>query len=315
MGQTYSQWGPGETSVAIRRLIMITCGISIFSAFANSLFVQVLGLKGPQELLSLSWHGLQNYFLWQPITYLFIQNSSSQGINLSFLLSLAVNMYVLWVLGSTLLERIGTKHFLGLYFIGGILAGLLTVFTMPLTGHYMPLAGPTASLLAVFVVWTMSNPQSELMLFFLIPIKTKWLLAGILGAICLISLSQLDFISLTFYLSATLIGYLYGLLVFNMQSPFKITHGFDRAVSDVRDDLLKKIRTKKKADRGVDLGAETAGKPQSKVYDFKSGEAILDDDAFVDLMLTKISKNGEKSLSVEERRRMQQISATRRGKE
>ena len=49
-------------------------------------------------------------------------------------------------------------------------------------------------------------------------------------------------------------------------------------------------------------------KDESKIVDIKTGKTVLDDEAFIDEMLAKISRYGEKSLSWQERDRMRQIS-------
>lgn len=289
-------WGPGDTPAVIRWLIGITCVMSVLSALTNYLFTQLLGYMGPQEILGVSSYGLSHYLLWQPLTYLFIQDSS-QGITFTFLINLLFNMYVLWILGSTLSERIGTIRFLTLYLLSGAIAGITAAWVMYLSGHYGIFTGPSAALLAIFVVWTMCNPNSQIMLFFIIPMQTKWLLAGVLGAICLISISQLDVVSLAFYCSGFIYGYLYGLVGLNLRGPFAFTHHFDKAITELVDKLMPNPHDKPKGKQS-----------SSKIFDFSSGEPIQNDDAFVDAMLSKISKYGERSLSTSERQRMEQIS-------
>lgn len=291
------RWGPGETPGVIRRLIFATCFISLLAALTNGIFVHLLQAKGPFDFLTLSWNGMVHYYLWQPVTYLFVQESI-HGVHLYFLVALFLNMYALWILGSTLQERIGTRQFLYLYFFSGILAGLTALLVMPLTGQYMNLSGPTAAILAVFVLWTMYNPDSELLLFFLLPIKTKWLLAGILGMTFLISLSQWDLVNFTFYLFGALYGYLFGLIFCRLKSPFEVTHHIDEAIINALNRWPRKT-TKSK---------------DSKIVDFSTFQASpLDDDDFVDAMLTKIAKFGEQSLTAKERKRMESISRSKRG--
>lgn len=289
------RWGPGETPVPVRWLIILTCTLSLFSALTNNLFEQIIGIAGPQQFLGLSWQGLAHYFLWQPITYLFIQESGL-GVHIFFLIGLFFNMYILWILGSTLYERIGS-HVIGLYLISGALAGLCAILLMPLVGHYAILTGPSAALLGLFMVWTMCNPDSELMLFFILPIQTKWLLTSLVGAVCLISLSQADLISFAFYITGVIVGYLYGLLVLGIRGPFTHTHSFDDAVIHIGE-RLRRIFNK-------------SSQGSSKVVDIRHVETLLDDDAFIDEMLAKISKYGEGSLTRKERRRMDEISANK----
>lgn len=296
MARTYfsSPWAPRETPSAVRMLIIVTCTVAILSALTNGLF-HFLNLMGPQEFLSLSWYGIRNFFLWQPITYMFVQDSS-EGVQFFFLIALFFNMYILWVLGSTLQEYIGTTHFLTSYFGVGAIAGVLSVLTMPLVNQYAILTGPSAALLGVFVLWTMCYPDGILNLFFLIPLRTKWILAWVLAIIFLIALSQLNVLSMVFYAAATCTAYLYGVLALELRSPFPVMYPFE-------DKLLHLVQRLK--------GGSQAPKKGPKIVNLR-GEPIQDDDEFVDAMLTKIAKDGERALTSAERKRMDEISEKKR---
>lgn len=294
---TTYQWGPGVTPKVISRLITWTCVITICSALLQALFDHLSIAPGPQDLLGLSWHGMQQWYLWQPITYLFIQ-SSYQGISFFFLLTLLFSMYLIWVLGSNLVERIGAASFLRFYLFCGIASGVFCLLLMPLTGQYSFLAGPAPSILAIMLAWSMFHPETEILLFFLIPLKAKWVLAFIIAAILLTNLSQGDLVTLSLYISALVFAYLYAVMAWGAQTPFAFTHHFDSYLA-------------KKGDRLFALFSKKLFKHQpskSKIFDIKTGEAVLDDDQFIDAMLTKISRSGEKSLSKSERTRMQRIS-------
>lgn len=282
------RWGPSHTPKLIRFLMTFTCVITLLSALTNSLFVELLGIQGPQFLLGLSATGLQSMYYWQPITYLFIQDVGSYGVHIFFLLTLGFNMYILWVIGSMVYERTRGGHLLGIYFGSGIAAGLISLLFMHLWHQYFFLAGPSAALLGLFVVWVMYYPDNDLYFFFLIPLKPKTLLTIILSILFISNLSNLDFISMLFYLVAALVGYLYGLLFLGLRSPYLITHRFDR-------EMIKLINRF----RGIDT-------TESKIVDISG--VSQDDDRFVDAMLTKISKFGESSLTQTERRRMKKIS-------
>lgn len=280
------RWGPNHTPRLISWLIAVTCAITLTSALTNSLFVELLGIQGPQFFLGLSATGMQYLYFWQPITYLFVQDTES-GINLFFLFTLCFNMYLLWVLGTMVYERAGALHFTAIYFSGGVLTALSTLLFMNLWHQYAFLAGPSAALLTTFVIWTMYYPDNDLYFFFLIPLKPRQLLTIILTIILLSNLSSLDFISIHFFAAAVLTGYFYGLLFLQLRSPYLFTHSFDRKVIKFIDRMMGR-------------------KSSSKVVDISS--ASQDDDRFIDAMLTKISKYGEGSLTQSERRRMQKIS-------
>lgn len=288
MYSTTFRWGPSNTPSIIKNLIFLTSFVTIFSALTNNLF-HLLSYTGPQELLSLSYQGLNKLYLWQPLSYMFVQDAPD-GVSIFFLLSLLLNMYFIWILGTDVVEHLGKRHFLSIYFLSGILSGIVAVSLMNMTAQYAVLFSPTAAILAIFFVWALLYPDSLLLLFFVFPIQTKWLLVGILGIIFFVGISALDYIYLVHYFSAVLIAYLYCVIALRMKSPFEFTKSFEAIVHNAIDKIFGKSDTKK-----------------SKIYHFPNG-AQDDDDAFIDAMLTKISKHGEKSLTTHERHRMEQIS-------
>lgn len=292
--------GPDRTPTIIRLLMIVLGVMSTLATLINPLFYTFLSLPGPQEWFSLSWWGIKHYFLWQPISYLFVESLGGQGVTFLFLVNLAFDIYILWIIGSAVLEHVGAGKFLRFYLVCGIVPGLVSLALMGLSGHYQMIAGPSACLLALFTVWTMFHPESELLLFFLIPAKAKWLLAGILGSIVLISVSQLDFIGLGLYLSGILCGYLYGVIGWELQGPFAFTHSLEKML----EKISKRFRRAKVSHASTPYVEQNEG----KIIDFLTGKPLLDDERFMDTMLTKISQHGEKSLSWSEKRRMKKIS-------
>lgn len=286
--------GPEFTPAAVRKLMIYTLCMSIGSVFFNPFFTQIFGIPGPQEWFSLSWWGLQHYLLWQPFTYLFIHPIGYGGIGFSYFIGLIFNLYILWVMGSEICQRINEKSFTRFYLICGFISGIATLFFMPFIGQYAVLTGPVSSIIAILIIWAFLNPEQELLLFFLLPVKAKWLSLGILGVALLVSISGLQFISFFHYFFGAVSGYLYGLIIWGIHSPFPFMYKTElaiiRASQKVRQQILRKKSTSK-----------------SKVVNIQTGEPD-DDEAFVDSILEKISKYGESSLSFSERKRMKAIS-------
>jgi len=301
--------GPEFTPEVIKKLIFFTCLVSLIAAITNNLFVFLFGIPGPMDWLSLSWWGMKRYLIWQPATFLFTHHTGGAGINFFFLLTLFFNMYILWIFGSDVYHRVGRNPFLRFYFISGILAGLIALLLMPITRQYGVISGATPSILALLVVWTLINPESELLLFFLIPVKAKWLTLGVVGGIILITLSNVDIVHFTLYLSAAMIGYFYALIAWGMHSPFPQLYKFELAVTRFSGrvqsrfvSLISRFKKKEKKQKKEKKG---------KVVDFSTGQPMDDDDAFIDAMLAKISKHGQHSLTWQERERMDKISKKR----
>ena len=297
---TVSSWGPEKTQPIIKQLIIITCIIATLSAGVQSIFDQFGLFPGPQNFLSLSWLGIKSWYLWQPLSFLFIQDAPG-GLSLFFFIGLLFNMYLFWIVGSSVLQLIGKGPFLRLYFLGGIAAGFLALLSMKLTGQYTMLTGMTAALLILFTVWSMAFPETEILLLFLFPVKVKWIVVSIIAALFLISLSHWNLTTFTLYLSAVLIGYCYAVMVHSWYSPFPHTLRIDMWLSKTAALFRKYIPFFKGKSKDV--------KPsETKIIDISSQHSIQDDDAFIDAMLEKISRRGENSLTWSEKKRMREIS-------
>lgn len=300
---TEFSWSPRTTPGIIKQLIITICIASLLSGTIQAIFERFEWYPGPEDILSLSWNGISHGYIWQPLTYFFIQNFSSP-LSLPYLVSLFFSIYVLWVIGTALLDMIEKKHFLFLYLISGILSGLFGLIMMPLSGQYMMLAGLTAPLLTLFVLWGIAFSELKTLLFFLIPLKIKWLALTVTSLILLSDLSQWNLPYFMLSLSAIVIGYGYAICVMGWHSPFSFTEKFDKKLALFGFSLVRYcprwLRTT--------LSNTSTGSGSSKIIDVDTGKEPLSDNSFVEAMLEKISKEGEDSLSWNERQRLQAIS-------
>lgn len=290
---------PGEAPRVIRLVIAVTCIASIACSIIDAILIHLFSFPGLSTLLLASWPGLSHLFLWQPLTYLFIYGGG-EPITLFWLLGLAMYMYILWSMGSHLVERRGEREFIALYLLSGAFAAVAALLFVPLIGQGMVLSGPTSSILAVMVAWCMTNPRSKLLLFFIIPIESRWLIAAILGAIVLINLSNFAIVPLLFYLAGALFSYFFCVARWKLTSPFQETHHFDRRVMQFFDDFSLPWQWR---GRGGGSG---------KIYDINTGRSIDGDARFMDEMLDKISREGKDSLTWWERYKMSRISKRRK---
>ncbi len=110
--------------------------------------------------------------IWRIITFLFIPPESSP-------LWIIFSLYFYWLIGRALESQWGSFRFNVYYFIGAIgtiIAGLI-----------MGVTENTYLNLSLFLAFAVLFPDFEVLLFFFIPIKMKWL-AYLDGALLLISL-------------------------------------------------------------------------------------------------------------------------------
>lgn len=291
--RTASSMGPGSAPPAVYRLVLFTVIVAIVCAAVQTALDQLGISPGPEHYLSLSWYGLKHGYIWQLITFLFIESSAPFGLSLFFFIQVGISAYVLWILGSSLVDLVGTRPFLRLYFIGGIGSALCALLVTGVFGYNAQIAGNTSALLVLLTAWSMAYSDAQIYLFFLIPIKAKWLIVIVFGVLALIALTHLNFVSFTLYVSAILIGYIFAVVAFGWNSPFPETAPVEAFLRR----MARKIPFK--------------GSSSGKIIDIKTVKKMQDDDVFVDAMLEKISKHGESSLSWQERIRLKKISEKR----
>lgn len=151
---TYKFTSLGSSTNAVRNLILINAVIFIASYFLQS--IVKFGALYPIASTE--------FAIWQPITSMFLHGG---------LLHIAFNMIMLWSFGNQLDQIIGTKKFLQLYFISGLVSSFLWMFLG--TGPAVGASGALCGLLAAYVFIA---PESSVLLFFIIPVKIKNMVYG-----------------------------------------------------------------------------------------------------------------------------------------
>ena len=123
------------------------------------------------RMLALSPLASDNFYIWQLITHPFIHDPSSP---IGFL----IDCLVFYFFAGTIESALGTQQFLALYFIaalGGAVAGLIfSAFSAAMIAY----AGMMTSLLALIVVFGLLQPESTVLLMFVIPVKAKYISYG-----------------------------------------------------------------------------------------------------------------------------------------
>ena len=104
--------------------------------------------------------------LWRLLTFVFVPRTTG--------IWLIIELYFYYLIGSTLERAWGAGKFTIYYLCGmlitivyGVLASLITGRTLALTGSYLNLS--------MFFVYATLWPENQVRLFFIIPIKVKWL--------------------------------------------------------------------------------------------------------------------------------------------
>lgn len=140
---------------------------------------------GAVSFLSFNLSGLLRGEVWRLLTFLFVPLNT----NLFFL---AISLYFYYFIGSVLEREWGTAKFTLYYLSGTVLTLLSAVAASLITGNFnYTIYGTNYINLSMFFAFAMLYPDMQVLLFFLIPVKVKWLAwldgalfaAGIVGSV------------------------------------------------------------------------------------------------------------------------------------
>lgn len=113
----------------------------------------------------------EKFYVWQIFSYMFLH--STYGFFHIFF-----NMYALLIFGVPIEQAWGSRRFLLYYFFCGAGAGL-TIYIINLIsgkiGYYIPTIGASGAVFGLLLAFGLLYPNAQLLLFFLIPIRAKYL--------------------------------------------------------------------------------------------------------------------------------------------
>jgi membrane associated rhomboid family serine protease len=191
------------------------------------------------SVFGLSWDGaVMHLWVWQFVTYLFLHH-------VDHLFHILFNLLTLWMFGCEVESRLGPRRFLALYLCGGIFAGLAFA-TWHAFGQMFDVAvGASGAVMAILVAFTLLAPNRVVLLFFVLPMRMKTLMWGLIGVdLCMLMLVEDGGIANTAHLGGALFGYLW----------FRLGPGVGRVLAGVeagrqQKDRLKEAEVKEEVDR------------------------------------------------------------------
>ena len=126
-------------------------------------------LLGPGLLSAFAlWPIGHGFWPWQVGTYAFLHGSFNH---------LFFNMLGLWMFGSELEHVWGQRRFVQFYTASVIAAALTQLVVSALLGSTAPTIGASGGLFGLLLAFAMLFPNRTILLFFVIPMKAKWLVA------------------------------------------------------------------------------------------------------------------------------------------
>lgn len=113
--------------------------------------------------------GYEEFKPYQFVTYMFMHADIPH---------IFFNMIAVYMFGSILESLWGPKRFLNFYLLCGLGAAALQLAIFYYTGDGARLVGASGAVFGLLVAFAMMFPNTELQLYFLIPIKAKYLVTG-----------------------------------------------------------------------------------------------------------------------------------------
>ncbi|MCK4858115.1 MAG: rhomboid family intramembrane serine protease [candidate division Zixibacteria bacterium] len=158
------------SSFGLRRAI--TPGIK-WLLIVNGVVYLLQLLVGPKLTLyfGLSPRAILNGFcIWQVVTYMFLHGG---------FLHILFNMFMLWMFGTDLERQWGTREFLKFYFLTGIGAGIIT-FLLTISSVGVTI-GASGAIFGILVAYAMLYPNRLVYIYFLFPVRVKYLVMFLIG--------------------------------------------------------------------------------------------------------------------------------------
>ncbi|ABL66719.1 rhomboid family intramembrane serine protease [Chlorobium phaeobacteroides] len=265
--QPYSPGGFQVIPPAIKLIILANVAIFLFQTSGLGAFITAYGALWP--INSHNDTGL-SFQIWQPVTYMFLHGSMGH---------LFFNMFALWIFGTEIENYWGTRQFTIYYFICGIGAALINLLTT--IGDPYSTVGASGAIYGILLAFGMMFPERYIYLYFLLPVKAKYFVAGYaflefisgLGSRTMGSGSNIAHFA---HLGGMLVGFIYITLKRQEWS-------LSRFISKARPALPKK--------------------KSAAIHNISSGTTKPSEEE-IDAILDKISRNGYESLTGQERQKL-----------
>lgn len=181
-----------RTRSVVIPLVLANIGIFILQVVLGQWFTESF-LLASDSVLVRPWILITSMFLHANVTHILF------------------NMYVLFIFGPLLEQRIGPKRFLYIYFLSGIIAGIVSSLFYPLVlGTPLRALGASGAIMGILGVIIMLMPNLKVLFFFIIPMPL-WIAAIIFAAIDIFGIFYPSGIANVAHLTGLACGLLYGM--------------------------------------------------------------------------------------------------------
>jgi len=277
------RFGP-SLSPGVKNLIIFNVIIFVlqFIIFQKGILISLFALW-PDDVAN-------NLFIWQLFTYQFLHGG---------LFHILANMFMLWMFGSELEDKWGKKEFYKFYFTCAIGAGII-IFGSEyfFIGRNMATLGASGAVTGIMLAYAIHWPDRYFLFWFLVPIKSKYLILGFLAISIIYSFAPTpgSNISHSGHLGGMITGFLYFILVKKI-NVFQSLTGNPVPVSEIKHKAKQTLKQIKR-------------KLNTKNHNINMGDPATEEK--VNQLLDKISEKGIHSLTEDERSFLTQFAQKKR---
>lgn len=200
----YPYDGGARLTWAVRALL-----IAMGAAYVVQVLLGVVDDGLFTRLFGLNLWRLRHGFVWQPVTYLFVHGG---------LIHLLLNMLGLFFMGPETERAMGSRHFMILFFVSGILGGVGWLLIS--NASWPTCVGASGAIFGVIGAFTALFPNRPVtvLIFYVVPVTMRaWVMAMALGVMELAFLLGSGFdggIAYAAHLAGGVAGYVYTAVLF-----------------------------------------------------------------------------------------------------
>ena len=216
---------------------------------------------------------MHSWEVWRLVTYLFVHDRYPPFLHI------LINMLILWMFGTPLVETMGERKFWWFYICTGVFSGLCTLAFYTILGKDTTVIGASGALFGLMFAFAKFFPTQQFLILFLFPVQARYAVL-IFGAVELLSIMSNGRTAHITHLGGAVFAWLYFMFE-------------DRGAAAFG---RWKNRKAVKVQKAVKKSEEEAG------------QAMVD----IDPILKKISLTGMGSLSKEEKDKLEKASEAKR---
>ena len=171
MGSIDLSWTP-----VVKRIILSLAGIWITLSFLQNFMGLSWATALYRELGLTPQETLYEFKLWQVVTYAMMHDMNAAS-------HILFNLLGIFVLGPSLERRWGARGFLQFFVFAAVISGVFTLVCGLLVPEVFGarVVGISGSVMALLAAFSLVIPEATILLFFIIPVKAKWLIWLALG--------------------------------------------------------------------------------------------------------------------------------------